>query len=224
MEQAKGTDTPTPQTPSKNESATEAVNPDQATTKMSALERLKQRNEASGMKKLLDKTRRIKMFDSTKASKAKTKGSSQYGTIKMQEGSIIITGKSVAAEQYEPDWTTEQLNFIKTMTSTVLRCEDVKDSRRSVMDRDQKYVGRDEGGSLVPTEEAYVSPLDVSEYYVGIGPLKYVITGSPKHYSDAVVAGTRADWMLNQWTSEWVMIEGVIPDMSTKQHRIGAAT
>jgi len=61
---------------------------------------------------------------------------------------------------------------------------------------------RDEGGSIVPAEEGYVSTLDPSEYCIGVGSYKYDITGGTRHYSDAVAAGIRGHWMLNQWTSE----------------------
>ncbi|KAK6436905.1 hypothetical protein LTR95_006909 [Oleoguttula sp. CCFEE 5521] len=178
--------------------------------KMSALEKLKAKNQASGMKTVLDKIEKMNLFDSTKANEAKTRGTSGLGTMKMQEGNMMIAGRNK--------------KFIETMTNTALIVNDVKDSRRSIIDPDQKYVGRDEQGSVGPTEEGYISALDPSKYCVGIGPFKYDITGSPKHYSDAVVAGIRGDWMLNQWTSEWVVVEGVAPDVFMKQHRVGAAT
>jgi len=219
----------TPEQPKAPEQVEEEVpsttaNEEEAPKKMSALEKLKQKTEASNMKAVLDKTQKMNLFDSTKANDAKTKGTSGLGTIKVQEGGMMIAGRNVGAEQNEPDWTDEQRAFIKNMTSTQLIIQDVKDSRRSIMDSAQKYVGRDEGGSVVPTEEGYVSALDPSEYCIGVGPFKYDITGSPKHYSDAVVAGIHGDWLLNQWTSEWVVIEGVAPDVFMKQHRVGSAT
>ncbi|KAK1050097.1 hypothetical protein LTR74_017142 [Friedmanniomyces endolithicus] len=211
MDHNKSPTTPAPETRSSDVAPTEEqTQPD--------------KNEASGMKKLLSKTEKMNLLDSTKANEAKTKGTSGLGTVKMQEGGMMIAGRNVGAEHNEPDWTSEQKDFIRTMTGTTLQLLDVKDSRRSVIDEHQEYVGRDEGGSIVPTEEGYISALDTSEYGVGIGPFKYDITGSPNHYSDAVVARIRGDWMLNQWTSEWVVIEGVAADVFMKQHRVGAAT
>jgi hypothetical protein len=213
-----------PQEQAQNEDASTTQTEEQPPKKLSAIEKMKQKTAASNEKALLDKTEKMNLFDSTKANDAKTKGTSGLGTIKVQEGGMMIAGRNVGAEQNEPDWTEEQRAFIKNMTNTQLLLQDVKDSRRSIMDSNQKYVGRDEGGSVVPTEEGYVSALDPSEYCVGVGPFKYDITGSPKHYSDAVVAGIHGDWLLNQWTSEWVVIEGVAPDVFMKQHRVGSAT
>ena len=87
-----------------------------------------------------------------------------------------------------------------------------------------KYVGRDPTGSIVPTELAYVSELDPNSYCIGTGQPKYDITGSPKHYMDAVIADRQGRWLLSQWTSEWVVIEGVAPDVLMRQHRNGSAT
>ena len=86
-----------------------------------------------------------------------------------------------------------------------------------------KFVARDASGSIVPTEEAYVSSLDPNSYCIGTGQAKYDITGSPKHYMDAVIADRKGTWLLSQWTSEWVVIEGVAPEVLMKQNRTGAS-
>lgn len=89
------------------------------------------------------------------------------------------------------------------------------------MDPDQKYVGRDANGSIVPTEEAYASSLDPSMYCIGTGPEKYDVTGSPRYYSDVVVADINGQWLINQWTSEGVVIEGVAQNVLMQQNRTG---
>ncbi|KAK5162690.1 uncharacterized protein LTR77_011243 [Saxophila tyrrhenica] len=207
-----------------NETETPSTTQTPAKPKTSALDKMKQKNEASGGKVVMDKMERMNLFDSTKASEVKTKGAYEKGTIKMQEGGMMIAGRNVGAEQSEPDWSEEQKAFIEKMVTTKLPINDVTDSRRSVMDREMKYVARDDNGTIVPTEEGYVSALDTSAYCIGVGPYKYDVTGGARHYSDAVVAGIGGDWMLNQWTSEWVVIEGVAPDVFMKQHRVGSAT
>lgn len=69
----------------------------------------------------------------------------------------------------------------------------VKNSRRSVMDPEQKYVGRDENSSFMPTEKGYVLSLKVTHYCVEVGQSRDDIAGSPKHYADAVVASIKGD-------------------------------
>ena len=89
------------------------------------------------------------------------------------------------------------------------------------MDPDQKFVRRDNSGSIVPTEKAYVSSLEPSQYCIGAGPEKYDVTGSPRYYSDVVVADIRGNWLINQWTSEFVVIEGVAQNVLMQTNTTG---
>ena len=127
---------------------------------MSALEKLKKQNLAGVMRTVLDKTEKMSLFDSMKAN---TAGTSGLGTIKMDEGSMIFTGRNVGAGQ---------------------NGDHVRDCRRSIMDKNQKYVGRDDGGSIVPTEEDCLSFLNVMDCCVGVRPFKYDITSTLEHYAD----------------------------------------
>lgn len=72
------------------------------------------------------------------------------------------------------------------------------DTRRSVMEPDQKFVGKDSTGSIVPTEDAYVTVLDPSAHCIGTGPIKFDMTRSPKYYTDAVIADINSSWLLSQ--------------------------
>lgn len=73
----------------------------------------------------------------------------------------------------------------------------------------------------MPTEKAYISTLDASRYCIGTGPEKYDTTGSPRYYSDMVVADIRGEWLVNQWTSEGVVIDGVAQNILMQQNRPG---
>jgi len=188
------------------------------------MDKLKEKSRNANTNAMISQTERMNLFDSTKADKMETKGTSSLKSLAPTEGGFMISGRNVGAEENEPDWTEEQMKFIRSMTTTTLQIVPVKDTRRSVMDPDQKFVGRDENGSIVPTEEAYVSSLDPSHYCVGTGPMKYDTTGSPRFYSDAVVADINGQWLVNQWTSEWVVIEGVAPNVLMQQHKTGSAT
>lgn len=96
---------------------------------------------------------------------------------------------------------------------TTLAVQAVNNTRHSVTDPDIKFVGREENGGIVPTENAYFSTLNPSQHCIGVGPEKYD--------ADVVVADIEGNWLVNQWTSEGVIIEGVAQNVLMQQNRPG---
>lgn len=187
----------------------------------SAMEKLKERSKNATAAAMITAAERLSMFDSTKASSIETTGTSGIKSISPANGGFMVSGRNIGSEEREPKWTDEQKAFIKNMCATELVIADVRDTRRSVMDPEQKFVGKDTDGSIVPQEEAYVSSLDPSTYCIGKGPGKFDITGSPRCYTDLVVVDVQGRWLLNQWTSEWIVIEGVSPQVLMQTGRAG---
>ena len=74
---------------------------------------------------------------------------------------------------------------------------DVAESRISKPDPDGKYVTRNEGGAIIAMEAAYVSTINLSEYKLGAGLIKYRSTGGPGIYINVVLIGFKKEWMLN---------------------------
>ena len=163
----------------------------------------------------------MELFDATNANEWKTTGMISMTQAKKSDGAITMSGRNIGAEQREPEWTPEQLSVIKQMSSTVLQAMPVTDTRRAIADPDQEFVMIDENNTVVPTEKAYVSTLTPDQYCVGIGPPKYDITGSPRFYADAVIADMKGSWLVNQWTSEMVVIEGVANNVLMQTNRTG---
>jgi len=194
---------------------------DTATSKKSKLEALREASSASKEKAISESLKKMELFDSTTAADWKTTGAHALGAMKKESGSIIVTGRNIGAEQREPEWSPEQSEVIKKATSTRLEVRSYDDTRRSIMDPDQEYVGRDDNGSIVPTEKAFVSTLTPEEYVIGLGPEKYDTTGTPRYYMDAVVASNTGAWLVNQWTSDSVVIEGVAQNVLMQQNRTG---
>ncbi|KAH8156705.1 hypothetical protein CIB48_g11546 [Xylaria polymorpha] len=190
-------------------------------TRASKMEALKKKAEESKAKAAADAMSRMSLFDSTQASGWKVTGTSALGAMKVDNNSIIVSGRNIGAEQMEPEWTMEQMAEINKAVSTTLKVMPVMDTRRSVMDPKQEFVGRDSNGSIVPTELAYVSTLTPEHYCIGTGPEKFDTTGSPRYYADVVVADINGNWLVNQWTSEGVVIEGVAQNILMQTNRVG---
>ncbi|XP_044715185.1 uncharacterized protein HRG_11162 [Hirsutella rhossiliensis] len=191
------------------------------TGKKARREAMRKRAEASREKALTEAMNKVELFDSTKASEWKTTGTHTLGAMKTETNSLMITGRNIGAEQREPDWTREQLDAIASAKMVILPVQPVNNTRRSVMDPDMKFVGRDESGTIVPTENAYLSSLDPTRYCIGIGPEKYDTTGSPRYYADVVVADMSGEWLVNQWTSEGIIVEGVAQNVMMQKSRVG---
>jgi len=199
----------------------EKTGADGKTDKERRMEALRNKNKTRNDRTMIDSMEKMRLFDSTKASGWATTGSSSMGTTKVNEGEIIVSGRNIGAEQREPQWTPEQMAVIRQMDSTTLGITSVTDTRRSVADPDREYVTIDPNNTLVPTEKAYVSSLNPDQYTIGIGVPKYDTTGSPRYYADVVIVDINSMWMVNQWTSEGIVIEGVANNVLMQQNRVG---
>ncbi len=208
-------------TPVEGSTVTASADDNKKTTTKSKLDALRKKAEVSRDKSLAEAVNRIELFDSTKASEWKTKGTGMLGTVKTEANSLMINGRNIGAEQREPEWSDEQMEVITRAKSSILQTMPVTNTRRSVMDPEMEFVGRDANGSIVPTEKAYLSSLDPSRYCIGLGPEKFDTTGSPRYYADVVVADINGEWLVNQWTSEGVVIEGVAPAVLMQANRPG---
>jgi len=63
----------------------------------------------------------------------------------------------------------------------------VSNTRGNIIDPATEFVGGDESRSIISTEAAYVSNLDIADNCVGIRPEEYDSTGSLCYYEDAAV-------------------------------------
>ncbi|KAF4460193.1 hypothetical protein FALBO_13034 [Fusarium albosuccineum] len=185
------------------------------------MDAMRRKAEEAKAKVAVEAMNRMSLFDSTQASSWELTGTHSLGAMKAVDGSIIISGRNIGAEQKEPDWTEEQRKAIAIAKSTELMVRPVNNTRVSVMDDAMEFVGRDEMGTLVPTERAYASSLAPSEYLIGIGPEKFDVTGSPRFYADVVLADINGTWLSNQWTSEGVVIEGLAANVLMQQNKPG---
>lgn len=189
--------------------------------KVSKPDQLKKRAQESREKATIEAMARLAMFDSTKAKSWKTTGTSALGALKTEKNDIVVGGRNTRAEQTEPDWSREQIAAIRAATSQIVQIASVIETRRSSMDPEQIFVGRDDDGSIVPTENAYFSNIGPDKYVIGTGPEKYDVTGSPRHYTDLVMADVNGQWLVNQWVSEGIIIEGVSQQVLMQQGRQG---
>ncbi|KAL9122243.1 MAG: hypothetical protein Q9187_001195 [Circinaria calcarea] len=194
---------------------------DKTPDKKSKMDKLREKANKAQTNAIISQAERLSLFDSTKASEWETTGTASQRAMNVVEGGYMVSGRNIGAEQKEPKWDTKQLQAIRTLSMTKLNIMPVTDTRRSVMDPEMEFVGKDQNGSIVPTEKAYVSSLDPSQYCIGTGPEKYDVTGSPRYYSDVVVADINGQWLINQWTSEMVVIEGVAQNVLMQTNRTG---
>ncbi|OBT60427.1 hypothetical protein VE03_10327, partial [Pseudogymnoascus sp. 23342-1-I1] len=101
----------------------------------------------------------------------------------------------------------------------------VSDSRRTQADPAQEYVEIDDSGNSGPTEKAYLSAASSKDYVIGVGQQKYDTTGqNPRYYMDAVMAGSSGSWLINQWTSDMCVLDGIDPSVLLKQTKQGNKT
>ncbi|ROV88287.1 hypothetical protein VPNG_10325 [Cytospora leucostoma] len=117
--------------------------PVQTQPKTNKLDALRKKAEASHEKTTADSIRKSELFDSTGVSEWKTTGTHVLGVMKNDSNMITIVDKNIGAEQKEPEWTPEQLEFLDPYI---------------------QFIGRDANGSIVPIERTSLSALDPSQY------------------------------------------------------------
>ena len=189
--------------------------------KPSALEKLKISSANASVNKGMTAAR-AELTDSTNAVSGKVRTAAVSKIATRDEGSYIVSGKNIGSIQKEPKWSAEQMKAIRQATSTLVEIMALNDSRTNVPDPNQEYVGVSSDGSIVTMEKAHISNLDPKQYVIGMGPQKFNTTGELRMYTDAVVCDIDQKWLINQWTSDWVVIEGVARDVLMGPTRVGS--
>ena len=124
------------------------------TTKSSKLDALRKRSKAAMETSLASSMSKLGLLDTTKADEWRTTGMHALGAVKTESNAITITGRNIDAEQTEPEWDDEQLRYINKAKSTILNIVAITETRRSAVDAEMKYVGRDaQTGSIIPTKD-----------------------------------------------------------------------
>lgn len=151
--------------------------------------------------------------------------SSQTGNPPATQSNVraVVEGSNIGSQANEPEWTQEQLNQISTATSTRLESMIIGETRRSVPDPGKKYLEIGDKGTVITKPAAYLPKISTSEYKLGLGKGKPdQKVGKARIYSDIVMLGTKANFVLNQWTSMNVIMEGVPQKILDKPTRTNA--
>jgi len=130
-----------------------------------------------------------------------------------------VEGTNIGSRASEPEWTPEQLQRIATALGTVMRTVQVNETRRSTPDRAGKYLAIGANDSIITKAAAILPDAGFTDYQLGIGRVKPdEKTGKSKLYTDIVMKGP--DWLLSQWTSKDVVMEGVPDNILNKPPRM----
>lgn len=133
--------------------------------------------------------------------------------------SITVEGTNIGSRASEPDWSTEELQQIANVCSKRLGQTMMSETRRSVPDPANKYLMIAGDGSVVTKGAATLPNIGWDEFKLGLGKVKPdEKTGKAKLYSDVVMRGP--NWVLSQWTSKNVVLEGVADNILDKPPRV----
>ena len=200
----------------------DVAQPTETAKSTGAREKLAAAKKAANEAAIITSIQRMEMFDSTQAGDWQTKSMIKPKIASENESGYKLLGRAIGAAQREPEWTPQQRKAITQAIGTEIGIENVNDSRRAQADPNEEYVEVDESGNAGPTEKAYLSSIDPNEYLIGIGRANYDETGQEgKYYMDAVMAGSSGSWLLNQWTSDLCVLDGIDPTVLTKATRQG---
>lgn len=130
-----------------------------------------------------------------------------------------VEGSNIGSTAREPEWTNDQLQLIAKLKSMRLNTTLMSETRRSTRDPAGKYVGMANEGSITAKTSAWLGNIPWNEFKIGMGrPKPDEKTGKGKIYSDIVMRGN--DWVLNQWTMNGVVMEGVPEHILDKPPRM----
>ncbi|KAG6363276.1 hypothetical protein INS49_008373 [Diaporthe citri] len=105
-------------------------------------------------------------------------------------------------------WNQKDLEMISAALKTRLNVTSAGDT--SIKDPYRRYLDDDDSGTTVAKPSAYLGIIKTVEYAIGLGTAKGdQKTGRSRLYFDVVMTGADKNWLLNQWTSMDVVIEGV---------------
>jgi len=132
---------------------------------------------------------------------------------------IMIEGTNIGSRADEPNWTTEELQKISDACGKRLQTVMMAETRRSFADPQQKYLTTMPDGTTMTKKAAILPNISLSEFSLGLGKIKGdEKTGKSKLYSDVVMKGP--NWLLSQWTSKDVVMEGVANNILDKPPRM----
>lgn len=130
-----------------------------------------------------------------------------------------VEGSNIGSTAREPVWTSEDLQEIAKLKSMRLNTTLMSETRRSARDPAGKYVGVTHEGAVSAKPSAWLGNIGWNEFRIGMGRAKPdEKTGKGKVYSDIVMKGN--DWVLNQWTMNDVVVEGVPEHILEKAPRM----
>lgn len=147
-------------------------------------------------------------------------GSTTLGPSKSNNtGGITIEGSNIGSSASEPDWTIEQQQQIANLCNMRLKHVMMSETRRSIVDPNEKYLTNGKDGSTITRSAAILPNPSWNEFSLGLGKVKPdEKTGKGKMYSDVVMKGP--NWLLSQWTSKDVIMEGVPENILDKPPRM----
>ncbi len=132
---------------------------------------------------------------------------------------ITIEGTNIGSRASEPNWTNQQLQHIADLCGKRLGHVMMSETRRSIPDPENKYLAIANDGSVVTKGPAILPNIGWSDFKLGLGKVKPdEKTGKSKLYSDVVMKGP--NWVLSQWTSKDVVLEGVADNILDKPPRL----
>ena len=134
-------------------------------------------------------------------------------------GGFQVQGTNIGSRATEPEWSQAQLQAIADAGSTRLTTLVMAETRRSHPDPAGQYLVVGDKGTIVTKPAAFLPNIGTDKYQLGLGKVKPdEKTGKSKLYSDVVMKGP--NWVLNQWTSRDVIVEGVPDNILDKPPRM----
>ena len=151
----------------------------------------------------------------------RAKNQSQNASVNATSNSngFRVEGSNIGSRASEPDWTNEDLQAIADACGKRIETIIMAETRRSTPDPQMKYLAIMSNGTVVSKPASWLPDIDTSEFKIGMGRVKPdEKTGKGKLYTDIVMKGP--NWVLNQWTSKNVIMEGVPDNILDKPPRM----
>ena len=141
------------------------------------------------------------------------------GNPNMRKDTLAVQGTNIGSRASEPDWTNEQLQVISNLCGMKLDTLLMAETRRSIPDPESKYLSMANDGTVLTKSPAMLPNIPWTDFKLGLGEIKPdEKTGKSKIYSDVVMKGS--NWLLSQWTSKNVIMEGVADNILDKPPRM----
>ncbi|KAH7001760.1 hypothetical protein B0J12DRAFT_692603 [Macrophomina phaseolina] len=133
----------------------------------------------------------------------------------------VIGGRNIGSSANEPQWTDEDKEQIEQAMSYRVPSVQMSETRRSAADPMQKFVRKLNDGTYIATPASMLPNAPLGSYLLGMGtPKREQKLDKNKIYSDVIMVGAKRDWILPQWTSKDVVMEGVPENLLSKPPRM----